>query len=107
MKTAKEKNLKRLMRARRSRAKVNGTAEKPRLSIFRSNRFVYAQLIDDVKSHTLAAATAKKGEAVGTDLAAQAIKLGINKAVFEKGAYKYHGRIRAVAEAARKAGLNI
>ena len=104
----------------RARAKILGTAEKPRLSVFRSNRYVYAQLIDDEKGYTVASASAiemKKtagkdakavqAERVGQKLAEKAVAKGVKKAVFDRGSYKYHGRIKAVAEGARKGGLNI
>lgn len=111
-------NLKRSFRKRRDRSKISGTAERPRLSVFRSNRFIYAQLINDEKSHTLASATEKeiaekvknktkteRAEMIGELLAHKAKKLNIKKAVFNKGSYKYHGRIKALAEGARKGGL--
>ena len=94
-----------------------GTAEKPRLSVFRSNRYVYAQLIDDSKGHTMASSSAVEvkskeaksvqAEKVGGALAKKAIAAGIKQAVFDRGSYKYHGRIKAVAEGARKEGLKI
>lgn len=103
------------MRARRTRAKVRGTAEKPRLSVHRSNRFIYAQLIDDETQITLASVSSKnlgkklgKGDAanaVGEGIGKKALELGIKKAVFDRGSFRYHGRVKAVAEAARKAGL--
>lgn len=105
MKINKENNRRRIARARRSRAKVVGTATKPRLSVFRSNRYIYSQLIDDAKGRTLAAAFGKKPEVAGTELAAKAVTQGITKVVFQKGAYKYHGRVKVLADAARKGGL--
>lgn len=111
-------NLKRSLRKNRDRCKMFGTAERPRLSVFRSNRFIYAQLIDDEKSHTLASVSEKelpdkiknkpkteRAQIAGELLAQKAKKLNINKAVFNKGSYKYHGRIKALAEGARKKGL--
>lgn len=93
------------------RAKIRGTAEKPRLSIFKSNRYVYLQLIDDLAGKTLvnASITSSKdvSASLGETIAKKAIEKGIKKAVFDRGRYKYHGSVKAVAEAARKAGLNI
>ncbi len=103
----------------RARAKIFGTAEKPRLSVFRSNRNIYAQLIDDEKGRTLVSVSSlgsKKSvsggkvgcsEAIGVELAKKALASGIKKAVFDRGAYKYHGRVKAVAEGSRKEGLKI
>lgn len=93
----------------RIRAKVRGNKERPRLSVFRSSKHIYAQLIDDVKGETLAAAmggsdVAAAGE-VGRALAKRALKLGIKKTVFDRGGYKYHGRVKALAEGAREGGL--
>lgn len=110
-------NMKREMRKRRSRAKVSGTSEKPRLSVFRSNKYTYAQLIDDVKGHTVASASTleigkkgKKADAakeLGTLIAEKAKKAGVKNAVFNRSNYKYHGRVKAVAEGAREGGLKI
>lgn len=105
----------------RSRAKISGTSEKPRLSVFRSNRYDYAQLIDDASGKTLVGVStrelskggkskAKKSETaakLGELVAKKAAEKGVNKAVFDRGKYKYHGRIKAVAEAARKGGLQL
>ena len=126
----KRKNLNkiRMRRGRRTRAKILGTAEKPRLSVFRSNRYVYAQLIDDKKGHTLGSVSAidpsvslgagsKKSAGkdaktvqaarVGEELAKKALASGIKQAVFDRGSYKYHGRVKAVADGAKKGGLKI
>jgi large subunit ribosomal protein L18 len=106
----------RLRRRRRVRAKVRGSAERPRLSVFRSNRGVFAQLIDDDAGHTLAAvswtesdlrkldpmAQAKKA---GEELAKRAIAAGVSTCVFDRGGYQYHGRVQALAEGAREGGL--
>jgi large subunit ribosomal protein L18 len=124
-----KKAIQRKRRTYRVRAKIRGTKECPRLSVFRSNRFIYVQLIDDKTGRVLAAAggiakvksgkndkKASKGklkilsrkdwaEKVGLDLAKRAGKLGIKKAVFDRGPYKYHGRVKALAEGARKGGL--
>jgi large subunit ribosomal protein L18 len=111
----------RIRRHFRLRKRVSGTTERPRLNVFRSNAHIYAQVIDDVKGHTLAAAsTNEKGwsEAddkktkseqavvVGRLIAERAKAAGIEKVVFDRGGYKYHGRVKALAEAAREAGLN-
>lgn len=109
-----------MKRARRTRARIVGSAARPRLSVFRSNRGVYAQLIDDARGVTLAYASSReisaqekgdgKGKSnvaghVGTLIAQRAAKAGITKAVFDRGAYRYHGRVKAFAEGARKGGL--
>ena len=104
----------------RVRARIFGTADKPRLTVSRSNRFVYAQLIDDEKSHTLAHASSrevaktggKKSKTelsgfVGELLAKRAIELGTKTAVLDRRSYKYHGRVKALADGARKGGLKI
>ncbi len=108
----------RLKRRRRVRAKVAGTAERPRVSIFRSNRGLFAQLIDDERGHTIAAAstvekdlrsgpTGNKAAAaqVGQRVAERAKAAGVSKVVFDRGGNLYHGRVAAVADAAREAGL--
>jgi large subunit ribosomal protein L18 len=107
----------RKLRHHRVRAKVSGTAAKPRLNVFRSNTHIYAQLIDDETGKTLAAASSTeiKGKGKKSELAAQvgklaaqkALKAGITEAVFDRGGYQYHGRIKNLAEAAREAGLKI
>ena len=104
----------------RVRSKISGTAEKPRLCIFRSLNHIYAQVIDDISGHTLVAASSKdadisasaKGknkkeiaEQVGTLVAQRATGTGIKAVVFDRGGYQYHGRIQTLADAARKAGL--
>jgi large subunit ribosomal protein L18 len=147
MNSLKKINQIRFRRKRRARAKIFGTGEKPRLSIFRSNRYIYVQLIDDKTGKTLISAStyelsksekpaspkdsvdkpaagparfalrsmaggqkAKKQELagkLGELIAKKAIEKNIKKAVFDRGKYKYHGRIKAVAEAARKGGLQL
>jgi large subunit ribosomal protein L18 len=98
------------------RGKVSGTAERPRLVVFRSNRGIFAQLVDDASGRTLAAAGwtalgAAKGSKtdqaaqVGKALAAEAKKAGIERCVFDRGGYLYHGRVKALAEGAREGGL--
>jgi len=105
----------RKLRHHRVRAKVSGTSQKPRLNVFRSNTHIYAQLIDDETGKTLAAASShefkgkgKKSEVasqVGKLAAEKALKLGIKEAVFDRGGYQYHGRVKNLADAAREAGL--
>jgi large subunit ribosomal protein L18 len=112
--------LARIRRHERVRAKVEGTEDKPRLSVFRSLNHIYAQVIDDTKSVTLAAAStlepdiagqldgkAKKSQAelVGQAIAKRALEKGVQKVVFDRGGYKYNGRVQALADAARKEGL--
>jgi large subunit ribosomal protein L18 len=107
---------KRLRRRRRVRAKITGTAERPRISVFRSNRGVFAQIIDDTSGRTLAAVNwteddlrslprMEQATRAGTLLAERAKAAGIETAVFDRGGYRYHGRVRALAEGAREAGL--
>jgi len=93
-----------------------GTSVRPRLSVYRSNKYIYAQLVDDMEGHTLASASSladdvegetpvERGHAVGELLAERAEEVGIEKAVFDRGGYKYQGRIEALAEGAREGGL--
>ncbi|HEX8053919.1 MAG TPA: 50S ribosomal protein L18 [Thermoleophilaceae bacterium] len=106
----------RLRRRRRVRAKVRGSAERPRLSVFRSNKGIQAQLIDDDAGRTLAAVNwvesdlrelkpEEQAKRVGQLLAERASAAGVETCVFDRGGYLYHGRVRALAEAAREAGL--
>ena len=108
------KTEKRARRHRRVRSKVKGTAERPRLSVFKSNRDIYVQLIDDVSSKTLAAASSvemkgkkmmDKAMAVGELIAKVAKTKKIDKIVFDRGGYVYTGKVKALADSARKAGL--
>ncbi|MEA2509696.1 MAG: large subunit ribosomal protein [Actinomycetota bacterium] len=104
-------------RHRRVRKRVVGTPERPRLAVYRSNRHVYAQVIDDVAGRTLAAAsTLKDGEgddpkararAVGLAVAGKAKDAGVTRVAFDRGGFMYHGRIEAVAEGAREGGLDL
>ncbi|MEX2013375.1 MAG: 50S ribosomal protein L18 [Parcubacteria group bacterium] len=87
------------------RAKISGTATRPRLSVFKSNTAIYAQLIDDDKSVTLASATGTDALKVGREIAQKAQVKKIEQAVFDRGGYMYTGKIRALAESARKVGL--
>lgn len=102
----------------RIRKKISGEPQKPRLSVFRSNRDVYAQLIDDTNGVTLASASSReadiiaqktnkveKSKLVGSAIARKSLELGIKQIVFDRSGYIYHGRIKAVAEGAREAGL--
>jgi len=105
-------------RHRRVRAKIRGSAERPRIAVFRSNRGISAQLIDDDRGHTVAAATwteadlkalprMEQAEKVGALLAERARAAGIERAVFDRGGYRYHGRVKALAEGAREGGLTV
>ena len=107
----------RLRRHRRVRAKVHGTSERPRLAVFRSNRGIEAQLVDDENGRTLASAShlalaksfkgdkTAQAEAVGKALAEAAKKAGVGTCVFDRGGYLYHGRVKALADGAREGGL--
>ncbi len=114
MKRAIEKQALRTRRHIRIRSRVNGTAQKPRLAVFRSNRYVYAQLINDEAGTTIASADSRKvagatlverGTAVGKELAEKAKKAGIEKAVFDRGGFKYQGVVASLADGAREGGL--
>ena len=111
------RNTTRKARHERVRNKISGTAEIPRLNIFRSNNHIFAQVIDDTKGHTLVSSSSmelklKNGsnvegaKAVGKDIAEKCKKIKIKKIVFDRGGYLYHGRIKALADAAREAGLD-
>jgi large subunit ribosomal protein L18 len=114
--TVTTKPAQRLRRRRRVRAKVTGTPERPRISVFRSNRGVSAQLVDDVNGRTLAAVTWTESDLkslprmdqarrAGELLAERAKAAGVESAVFDRGGYQYHGRVKALAEGAREGGL--
>lgn len=117
MSLRKNLNYKRLGRKKRVRANIRGNALKPRLSIFRSHTHIYAQLIDDLDHRTLVSVSTldiKKGgkksdsaKAVGEAIAKKAIAMGVKKAVFDRGSYRYHGRVKALADGARANGLEI
>jgi len=120
MNNRKTLNTKRLRRKIRTRSRIRGTASRPRLSVFRSNQHTSIQLIDDESRKTLVSASTKekakaeKGESrvkqaekLGEIIAQKAADKKIKEAVFDRGNYKYHGRVKAVAEAARKGGLKI
>jgi len=100
-----EKKVKKLRRHRRVRAKIHGTAEVPRLCVFRSNKHIYAQIIDDDKGKTIVSAKGEKAVEVGKEIAVKSVEKKITKIVFDRGGYKYHGKVKALAEAAREAGL--
>jgi large subunit ribosomal protein L18 len=108
----------RLRRRRRVRAKVHGTAERPRIAVFRSNRGISAQLVDDERGHTLAAVSwteagvrelkrMEQADRVGRLLAERAQAAGVQRAVFDRGGYRYHGRVKALGDGAREGGLAI
>jgi large subunit ribosomal protein L18 len=114
--TVKSRPAKRLKRRRRVRAKITGTADRPRISVFRSNRGVFAQIIDDDSGRTLAAVNWTEDELkslkrmeqaskAGQLLAERAKAAGVETAVFDRGGYQYHGRVKALAEGAREGGL--
>lgn len=114
--TKPDKNKVRKKRHQRVRNKISGTAECPRLNVFRSNKNIYAQIIDDVAGVTLASASTLDSEisggtktnaaaTVGELVAKRAAEKGIKKVVFDRGGYLYHGRVQALAEAARENGL--
>lgn len=113
-----DKNKVRLKRHARVRTKLSGTAKKPRLNVYRSNKHIYAQIIDDVKGETLVQASSKDKDIasdstskvdlatkVGEAIAKKASDKGIKEIVFDRGGYLYHGRVKALAEAARESGL--
>jgi len=116
MRSRKDARTRRRLRVRKT---LRGTGERPRLSVYRSNRYIYAQVIDDTSGVTLAAASshesalrgtpltvdtaAKVGEALGS----RAKEAGVSAVVFDRGGYKYHGRVKALADAAREAGLEV
>jgi large subunit ribosomal protein L18 len=114
--TVTTKAQQRLRRRRRVRARVSGTAARPRLSVFRSNRGVVAQLIDDTKGHTVAAVNwiepelrkltaSDQAKKAGELLAERAKAAGVETCVFDRGGYQYHGRVKALADGAREGGL--
>ena len=114
--TVLTKPAQRLRRRRRVRAKVQGTAERPRISVFRSNRGLYVQLIDDDAAQTIASVNwiepelrslkpMEQAKRVGELLAERAKSAGIEQAVFDRGGYQYHGRVQALADGAREGGL--
>jgi large subunit ribosomal protein L18 len=120
MKTASsQRHAGRLRRHRRVRKKISGTAERPRLAVYRSNKHISVQLIDDLNGHTIAAAstvepdlrkqgsgsTVDAAKRVGTLIAQRAKSAGVTKVVYDRGGFNFHGRVAAAADAAREAGL--
>ena len=123
MKNLQKKTERAIRRKRRTRLKIRGTSERPRLSVFRSNKHIYVQIVDDSKGITLATASTrgktlaksfkKKGSGgnidaakqVGADIAKKAKDAGIERVVFDRGSYLFHGRVKALADAAREGGL--
>ena len=116
--TTNNKQVIRFKRKKRIRARVEGTSERPRLSVFRSNKHLYAQLVDDAKGHTLVAAstleeelkeklggTIEGAKTLGNLIAKRALAKKISMVVFDRSGYLYHGRIKALADAAREGGL--
>jgi large subunit ribosomal protein L18 len=108
----------RLKRRRRVRAKIVGTAERPRISVFRSNRGIQAQLVDDLAGHTLAAVSwtesdlrplkpMEQAAKAGEVLAGRAKAAGVDAAVFDRGGYRYHGKVKAFADGVREGGLTV
>ena len=97
----------------RVRKKVNGTPERPRLNVYRSNKAIYCQIVDDLKGHTLVAASSaglkgnktEQAATVGKLIAEKAVAAGIKSVVFDRGGYLYHGRVKALADGAREGGL--
>lgn len=108
-----KKTIKRTTRHARIRAKISGTAEMPRLSVYKSNKYIYAQIIDDTKGATLASASSIKSKGtmmeaakeVGKEIAVNAKKVGISKVAFDRGGFIYTGKIQVLADSAREAGL--
>lgn len=97
----------RLARKKRIRAIITGTSKRPRLSVYRSNKYIYGQIIDDVKGNTLASASGSAVTEVANKLSEQAKKLKIKEMVFDRGGYKYHGKVKILAEKVREGGVKI
>ena len=107
MNTSKQKQLKIARRHKKIRSVLAGTSERPRLSVFKSNKFIYAQIIDDTKGHTLVQASSDDAKVVGVDIAKKAKALKIVKVVFDRGGYLYTGKIKAIADSAREGDLQV
>ena len=118
MNSRKKLNEKRDRRDARTKAAILGNADRPRLTVFRSNKYFYAQLVDDMKGTTIVSASSTFGAkkavkkvddafSVGEALGKKAVEKGITQVVFDRGAYKFHGRVKQFAEGAKKAGLTI
>ena len=106
MNTSKQKQQKIERRHKKIRSTLSGTAERPRLSVFKSHKYLYVQLIDDVRGHTLAQANSDDAKKIGIEIAKKAKALKIEKVVFDRGGYLYTGKIKSVADSAREGGLN-
>ena len=115
-KKSSDKFKSRLVKRARIRKKISGSAARPRLSVFKSNRAVYLQLIDDVSGHTLKAlsssdlslsGSAESAKALGVEFGKRLMEAGLGTVVFDRGGYSYHGRIKAVADGVRESGVNI
>lgn len=117
MNKLKVKNQREKRRAKRTRANIFGTSEKPRFSVYRTNQYLYAQLIDDTSHKTLLSGSTRdikdkdtkvnKSTTLGEALAKKAKDLGISQMVFDRGSYRYHGRVKSIAEALRTSGIKI
>ena len=119
MSTAPSRNTQRRKRHGRLRLRLAGTTDQPRLSVFRSSRYIYAQVIDDTLGRTLAAASSREAglsggpgktavaHRVGIAIAERAKQAGVARVVFDRGGYRYHGRVRSLAEGAREGGLDL
>jgi large subunit ribosomal protein L18 len=106
--SVKTKPQTRLKRRRRVRAKISGTAQRPRISVFRSNRGISAQLVDDISGRTLRGkAPMEQASEAGKLMAERALTAGVSTAVFDRGGYQYHGRVKAFAEGVREGGLTV
>jgi len=123
VKSLQKKSERAIRRKRRTRLKIRGTSERPRLSVFRSNKHIYVQIIDDSKGITLATSSTREktlaknfkksgsggnidaAKRVGTDIAKKAKDAGVDRVVFDRGSYLFHGRVKALADAAREGGL--
>ena len=116
--TTQSRDALRRKRHARLRLRISGSADRPRLSVFRSAKFIYAQVIDDATGRTLAAASSREAElagdtkvdtarAVGRAVAERAKAAGVGAVVFDRGGYQYHGRVRSLAEGAREGGLDL
>ena len=122
MNTQKAKDFRRKRRKRRVRKKIFGSADRPRLSVFRSLRHIYAQIVDDVSARTLVSASTKEkalaeslestgnkdaATAIGKALAARAVEAGVKQVAFDRSGYRYHGRVKALADAVREGGVKL
>ena len=113
MKKTDIKTVQRITRHRRIRSRVSGTSDKPRLAVYKSNKYMYAQLIDDEANATIASASSLKmkgntietAKKIGAELAKKALDMKVKKVVFDRGGFNYTGKIKALADAAREAGL--